>query len=236
MILSLTAMETNMASPEPPHVPVIPPPRFFFGVSIVAVLLFAGWTWVARPWDPPQPLDVYPAEFWQHWSEDHPGMTGFIVFLTDLGGIAAMTLLAIMGAIWQTAIKHKTLAVAWLVIVVGGALVNQGVKEFYGRHRPYNPASVVHEKNNSYPSGHSMGSAIGYGLLGYALVLPQRRRPRRVVAINLMIVIVIAIGFSRIYLRAHWFSDVVGGFSLGIAWLFLCLGWLEKYRRRQVVD
>ena len=47
-----------------------------------------------------------------------------------------------------------------------------------------------------------------------------------------MIAIVLAVGFSRVYLRAHWFSDVVGGWSLGIAWLFLCLGWLERRRRR----
>jgi undecaprenyl-diphosphatase len=77
-----------------------------------------------------------------------------------------------------------------------------------------------------------MGCAIGYGMLAYALILPQRRRPRRLAALILMTALVLAIGFSRIYLRAHWFSDVVGGWTIGIAWLFLCLGWLERRRLR----
>jgi undecaprenyl-diphosphatase len=221
-----------MASPEPPHVPVIPPPRFFFGVSLGAAILFVIWTCIVRPWEEPPAFDVSCADYWHDFSVGHPGALGYMQFLTELGGIACVTMLTVMGSIWQTAIKHKTLAIAWLAIVLGGAIFNQGVKESIGRDRPPNPASVVHEKNNSYPSGHSMGSLIGYGLLGYALILPQRRRPRRIVAINLMIVIVLAIGFSRMYLRAHWFSDVVGGFSLGIAWLFLCLGWLERRRLR----
>jgi len=221
-----------MASAELPHVPVIPPPRFFFGVALAAAAFFALWTWIVQPWDAPPSFDRSCAEYWQVWSAANPGVQGFMVFVTDLGGIAGMTLLAVMGSIWQTAIRHKTLAIAWLGIVIGGALVNQGFKEAFARHRPPNPASVVHEKNNSYPSGHSMGSAIGYGLLGYALILPQRRRPRRIVAIQLMIVIVLAVGFSRMYLRAHWFSDVIAGWSLGIAWLFLCLGCLERRRLR----
>jgi membrane-associated phospholipid phosphatase len=228
-----------MASPEPPHVPVLPPPRFFFGVSLGAGIFFALWTWLVLNGIPIPVVDIdIPAldrkfaEHWQHWSDSHLRMRGFMVFLTDMGGIAAMTLLALMGSIWQTAIKHRALALAWFGIVIGGAVLNQGCKEAVNRPRPSNPDAVVHERNNSYPSGHSMGSTIGYGLLGYALVLPQRYRPRRVAAILSMIGIVLAVGFSRMYLRAHWFSDVIGGWSLGLAWLFLCLGWLERRRRR----
>ena len=55
-----------------------------------------------------------------------------------------------------------------------------------------------------------------------------------VLFVTLMIVIVVAVAFSRTYLRAHWFSDVVGGMTLGVAWLFLCLGWLERMRLGQL--
>lgn len=219
-----------MSAAETPHEPVIPPPRFFFVVSIGAVVFFAGWSWLVHYSALPD-FDRECADYWQQWSGANRRPLAFFIFLTDLGGIAAMTLLAIMGSIWQTAIKHKTLAVAWLGIVLGGAILNQGAKEMFDRKRPPNPEAVVHETNNSYPSGHAMSSAIGYGLLGYALVLPQRRRPRRIVAANFMIVIVIGVAFSRVYLRAHWFSDVVGGVALGVAWLFFCLGWLERRRR-----
>src|SRR2546425_3545632 len=119
-----------MASPEPPHVPVIPPPRFFFGVSIGAAVFFAIWTWFVHGEALPA-FDLACARYWHEWGDAHPEVWDYMRFLTDLGGIAAMTLLAIMGSIWQTAIKHKTLAVAWLAIILGGAIVNQGVKEIF---------------------------------------------------------------------------------------------------------
>ena len=151
---------------------------------------------------------------------------------TDIGGIASMAMLAIMGAIWQTAIGHRTVALAWLAIMVGGAILNQGSKEIIGRRRPPEPDRAVLERNASYPSGHSMTSAMAYGMLGYALILPQRRRPRRVAVLLLMAGLILAVGFSRMYLRAHWFSDVIGGWAMGLAWLFFCLGWLERRRLR----
>ena len=226
-----------MASPEPPNVAVIPPPRFFFCVSLGAGLFFALWSWLVLDGQALPNFDLACAKYWRDWSEVHQGPWEFMVFLTDLGGVASMTLLAIMGSIWQTAIKHRTLAIAWLGIVIGGGLLDQGCKKVFNRDRPLESLRdrAVLETNKSYPSGHSMGCAIGYGMLAYALILPQRRRPRRRAALLLMTALVLAIGFSRIYLRAHWFSDVVGGWTIGIAWLFLCLGWLERRRRLSVV-
>ena len=223
-----------MIPDEPPHVPVIPPPRFFFGVSLSAAIAFVIWTWLVFQGNVVPDFDLTCATFFHDYSNANQAPWRFMVFLTDLGGIAAATLLAVMGSIWQTAIRHRTLAVGWLVIVIGGAIFNQGFKEVFNQKRPDETLRdvAVLERNNSYPSGHSMGSAIGFGLLGYALILPQRRRPRRIVALLFMAIIILAIGFSRMYLRAHWFSDVVGGIIFGAAWLFLCLGWLERQRLR----
>ena len=221
-----------MASPAPPHVPVIPPPRFFFGVSLGAVVFFAVWTWIMHG-DDLRAFDRSCAEYWHDWSAGHPGPWEWMVFLTGMGGVPAMVILAIMGSIWQTAINHRALAFAWLGVVIAGGLVNVASKDLIDRDRPSRDICdrAVLEENKSYPSGHAMGSAIGYGLLGYALILPQRHRPRRIAAVLLILGIVLAIGFSRIYLRAHWFSDVIGGWSIGLAWLFFCLGWLEHWRR-----
>jgi undecaprenyl-diphosphatase len=65
-------------------------------------------------------------------------------------------------------------------------------------------------------------------LLAYCLMLPARRGSFAYPIAA--IVIVVGIGFSRFYLRAHWFSDVVAGWAAGTAWLFFCLGWLERKR------
>jgi undecaprenyl-diphosphatase len=215
---------------------VIPPPRFFFGASAALLLFFLVWSWlVLQEEGMIAAFDDRCANFWRDWSRDHRGWAATMYFLTDLGSIAAMTLVAIMGSLWQSAIKHRVLAAAWLGVVIGGGLLNMATKDLFARARPDVAIrdTVIHETNNSYPSGHAMGSAIGYGMLGYALILPQRHRPRRVVAILLMIAIVLGVGFSRFYLRAHWVSDVIGGWTIGVAWLFFCLGWLERYRRKQ---
>jgi undecaprenyl-diphosphatase len=121
------------------------------------------------------------------------------------------------------------------VAAAGGGLMNVGTKVFIDRERP--PPDVlrdplVPETNESFPSGHSMGSIIGYGMLGYVVALLVRRRGQRVAAIAQLAVVVLLIGFSRIYLRAHWFTDVLGGFAIGTFWVSLCITWAEVTRRR----
>jgi len=76
-----------------------------------------------------------------------------------------------------------------------------------------------------------MGSMIGYGLLCYVMILQAKNWFKVVVPIIDVTVLVIAIGFSRMYLRVHWATDVVGGLLLGGAWLALSLGFLEAWRR-----
>jgi membrane-associated phospholipid phosphatase len=232
-----------MSTPETPHVPVIPPPRFFFAGALAAALFFAFWAWLslAEPAGPGA-QDTIPkfdwrcAEYWHLETRDHQGLWELMVYFTDLGDVAAMTLLTVMGSIWQTAIRHRFLAIAWLIVICGGGLVNQTAKVFFDRDRP--PVEwrdrAVRANNKSFPSGHSMGSVTGYGMLAYALILPQRRRPRRIVTVVFLTSLVLAIGMSRIYLRAHWFSDVVGGWTFGLSWLFLCVGYLEHHRRQMI--
>ena len=236
-----SAASSATAPSEALHSPVIPPPAFFFCASSALILFFAFWTWFTfhsetiRSWDE---WIAYSLHAWctDAWCRDNPTLTHAMVYVTDIGGVAAMTLMAIMGAIWQTAIKHRFLAVAWFAVVLGCAIINGGTKHVYDRDRP--PANIrdraVLENNKSYPSGHAMGSAVGYGMLAYALILPQRFRPRRIAALLLTGAMILAVGFSRIYLRAHWFSDVVAGWSVGLCWLTLCVGVLE-WRRRKLV-
>jgi membrane-associated phospholipid phosphatase len=77
-----------------------------------------------------------------------------------------------------------------------------------------------------------MGSAIGFGSLGYVMVLRLRRLRWRLAVIAALVVLVPLIGWTRFYLRAHWFSDVIGGLAIGTAWVALCITGMEESRLR----
>ncbi len=97
---------------------------------------------------------------------------------------------------------------------------------------------LLHEaKGFSFPSGHALMSVTFYGLL-IVIVWEFVKAPwlRWLLSILLALLILI-IGFSRVYLRVHYASDVVAGFSVGLVWLILsiwALSWVEKYYASKV--
>ncbi len=177
-------------------------------------------------------FDLAVAGDMEEHANDHPAPLHFFRAVTQAGSIAAICVLTLAGAMVALVRRHRRLATVWLVAAVGCGLLNMTLKWFIDRHRPLNPDSSVHAVNNSYPSGHSMGSVIGYGMLAYSLFLGLRRRWARGAVIGLLAVLVLLIGFSRIYLRAHYVTDVLGGFCIGAVWLAVCVSGAEVLRRR----
>jgi membrane-associated phospholipid phosphatase len=99
--------------------------------------------------------------------------------------------------------------------------------------KPKAAATVPAKPNWGFPSGHSLGSMVGYGLLAYLLVrLVLLRRSARLGVVALAILLVLTIGFSRLYLHAHYLSQVLGGFAFGIFWLSLTITVMEVLLRR----
>ena len=121
---------------------------------------------------------------------------------------------------------RRRFAFAWLVIASIGGLLDLGLKDAFGRERPPIPIrdeATAHHTNPSYPSGHAMGSVVGYGMMGFVLIQRVKSMPRRILIGGLLAAWVVLIGLSRVYLRAHWVSDVVGGWCLGLAYMTACL-------------
>ncbi|WNB91434.1 phosphatase PAP2 family protein [Bacillus sp. NEB1478] len=161
-------------------------------------------------------------------------LTEVMKFITFLGSKTFLTVLLITSLLWLV-IKRKDYwgAISYMIAVAGGGLLNLALKHWFGRVRPEH--SLIAEQGFSYPSGHSMGSLIYYGFLGYLVVRSQHGRGIKIVLTLAFILLILMIGFSRIYLGVHYPSDVLAGFSAGTVWLLLCIGARESilaYKKR----
>jgi undecaprenyl-diphosphatase len=113
-----------------------------------------------------------------------------------------------------------------------GGIIDSVVKIVVDRPRPslIDPVATAH--GQSFPSGHSMTSVIGYGVL-LLVFLPPKPRSRLYLGIAGGITMVLMIGFSRLVLGVHYISDVLGGFALGGAWLLASSAAFRIWRRPQ---
>jgi undecaprenyl-diphosphatase len=155
--------------------------------------------------------------------------------LTSLGGISVLGLFALI-ALGFLLIQKKPLSAVLLVVgLIGGVALSEGLKSVFARERPPVDYQMVETLNASFPSGHALLATVFYLTLGVMLTraFPQRRL--KAYALGAAITIALLIGVTRIYLGAHWATDVFAGWSIGAAWA-MCL-WLFAYvvERRQKV-
>ncbi len=171
-------------------------------------------------------------------ADGHHGLLVASRLVTHVGGVPVIVALSLVGAAALWLRGHRLLAAGWVIAAAGGGALNVSTKLLVARDRPGETLgetirdTAVTERNKSFPSGHSMGSVIGFGMLGYVAVVLLRRPGARAAVVVGLIALVLVIGFSRIYLRAHWFSDVLGGFAIGAFWLVLCITATEVLRLR----
>ena len=120
---------------------------------------------------------------------------------------------------------------ALLLVVPGGFLLNLALKMAFARARPgWGDVDLL---GYSFPSGHTMTATLLYGLLGVFFGLVVKSWRWRALAAALVSMVIGAVGFSRIFLGAHYFSDVVAAFAAGAAWLAICLTAVETLKRHR---
>lgn len=154
-------------------------------------------------------------------------------------GISLVGSPMVMGALWLLvtillAVRRRWLLLGgWTAAFVGGTALDVALKYVIHRARPEGAAMFLRQFSYSFPSGHAMGSLVGYGMLAYLLVaLRVRGGAARTAIIVGATVLVLAIGLSRLYLGVHYFSDVMGGYAAGIVWLAACISGVEIARRQ----
>jgi undecaprenyl-diphosphatase len=150
-----------------------------------------------------------------------PFLTEAMLFFTNLGGPIFLTLATLIIALLLLK-KHKRETALFLVAIIMGVILNASLKTMFDRQRPQlNP--LVIEASKSFPSGHAMNNFIFYSLLVFLVFHLSKNKKLTMIAGLLSMFLVLTIGFSRIYLGVHYFSDVMAGFVGGFWWLVTIL-------------
>ena len=200
------------------------------GVALIgSAWLFGGVAEDLITGDPLTIVDVLISE----WFRIHatPSFTARMALVSSLSSTAVVLTLCMVASIallWQRS-WYGLLALA--LVVPGGVLLNLALKMAFARARPgWGDVDLL---GYSFPSGHTMTATLLYGVLGVFFVFLVKSWWWRAITVALVFMIILAVGFSRIYLGAHYFSDVVAAFAAGAAWLAICLTAVETLRRHQ---
>jgi len=138
--------------------------------------------------------------------------------LTALGGVTIITLITSAVVIYLLLIRQAHSALFLTLAIIGGALVSTVAKGFFGRPRPDLVPHGVEVVTASFPSGHSMMSAVTYLTLAVMLARLETRARLKAFHIIVAALVTVLVGLSRVYLGVHWPSDVLAGWTLGAAW------------------
>ena len=151
-----------------------------------------------------------------------PGATNFFLLATSLG-FQVLGVIAIAVGVYFLWRRERLRLGIWIAALAGGEVLNFLLKEWFARSRPSFGDPLAVALFYSFPSGHAMMSLIAYGLLAYFLWIGTPRRVLHVLVTSAVILLVLLIGFSRLYLGVHYFSDVLAGFAAGGVWLSFCI-------------
>ena len=166
----------------------------------------------------------------------------FFSNVTHLADTATVTVLCVAGALALLWLRRRWLALLVVVAIAGNALLNITLKAIFSRARPLHDPAEALVRGFSFPSGHSSGAVVAYGMLAYVLIrclspaLAARFRMPLVLAATAL---AFTIGCSRIFIQAHFATDVLAGFASGSAWLAVCIGsaeWLRHARPTRAAD
>ncbi len=161
--------------------------------------------------------------------------TAIMNFFTFFGGqyfLIPANLLLIGWAFYNNRDKWFGIRVASLS--VSSLLLMFSLKQFFNRPRPLTPL-LREAKGLSFPSGHAFMSFVFFGLLIYVINKKVENKLLKYSLIIFLLCFVLMIGLSRIYLRVHYASDVIAGFSMGLMWLVISM-WIihiiEKHKTK----
>lgn len=176
-------------------------------------------------------IDFYIADLIQ--TKTNPIFEFLLVTFYRLTGVyvTAIVVATALGIlVWKRYWQEATvLAFASLGILI---LVDEILKPFFDRRRPPGPRLVEVSGSKSYPSGHAAGNFVFYFYLSFVIATRFPQYIKYVYGLSTLITLII--GYSSIYVKAHWATDILAGYVFGYLWLIICLTILKfsnsKYR------
>jgi membrane-associated phospholipid phosphatase len=169
---------------------------------------------------------------WLH-ERGTPALTSSFEAVTFLGNMPVLAAVAVVGAVLLARARRPYEALLVVLAYAGALALASGLKLAFERERPFFSDPRATETTFSFPSGHATVSLAVYGALAYIGLRAFRSRSARAALVAVAALLVALIGFSRLYLGVHYLSDVLAGFSAGLAWLVACVLALHLHRERE---
>ncbi|MCU1373174.1 MAG: hypothetical protein JWO68_460 [Actinomycetia bacterium] len=200
------------------------------GAAIVLVAVpFSTLLLLVLSKDPLTRFDASVADAMNARVHDHHWMVVALQAISWMGRPPLLVVLVVAATCYVWRRGQPRLVAFLLVTPLGGGIVDTLVKAAVDRPRPVLDHPVATALGKSFPSGHAMSSVVTYGAL-LLVFLPVLRPAHRRPATGFTILLVLAIGASRLLLGVHYVSDVVGGYVLGLAWLLGAVATFETWR------
>ncbi|GGG22473.1 hypothetical protein GCM10007304_40360 [Rhodococcoides trifolii] len=173
-----------------------------------------------------------------NWVVDHrsPALTDVFTVITTAGNTAVMAVLTVVvaAALWR--LRRRGDAAAVVIAVFASWLIMNAIKFVVRRQRPPQPERIVDIATYSFPSGHAMVSAAFVTAVFVLIATSGARRATVLLSGVLLGLVTVAIGVSRIYLAAHWFTDVFAGWALGVACSVLVMTAVRRWIVQRLQD
>src|SRR5216110_2130780 len=153
--------------------------------------------------------------------------------ITFFGSALGLTILSVAVALVFIVCRAWFNLFLFAVTMTGESLLNVLLKHLFHRHRPVLENPLVTLTSYGFPSGHTMGVTVLFGLLALFLAKTVSTAGAAFAYFIAAGIVILLIGLTRVYLGAHFLSDVLGAFAASVVWLTFCWTAFETLRRRQ---
>ena len=150
-------------------------------------------------------------------------LTSILITITNISSAYALIVLSILLLLIM---KKKKIPLLICLNLIISFLTNQIAKLTFSRPRPVG-INLIEESGYSYPSGHAMISMAYFGFIAYLIYKSNLNKIIKLPLITSIFILILLIGFSRIYLGVHYLSDIIGGFLLSIAYIMIFINCIK---------